>query len=108
MSFDAKWDRGTHETRIAQQENVQLARKRHNGTLDYAAYSHANSKNFQGFQGSLFLGRNYGNDSSNVAFIFNPIEYCLDFVLFFVWGVCGELWILCVLHCSFVAAVEKF
>ena len=67
MSIDPRFDSGFARTRNAQNEVLNRGKRNHMGTLDFAAYANANSKRFLGFQGSLFLGRSYGNDSSNVT-----------------------------------------
>jgi hypothetical protein len=60
--FDAK----TNIIRAEQREQLKKAQKDHRGTLDFSAYQCARSPCALGFQGSLFLGRNYGQDSTNI------------------------------------------
>lgn len=69
------WEEGVHATRIAQAENLATAESRHKGTLDFSAWSMAHNKQGLGFQGSLYLARPYGNDSSNVQSLMNPPTY---------------------------------
>lgn len=49
--------------------------REHKGTLDFGNYCQAMDKRYLGFQGSLFLGRSYGNDSSNAVSVLNGPGY---------------------------------
>ena len=57
--------------------NLEKARARHNGRLEFGPWLHARDDQALGFQGDVYLGRNFGNDSSGLKASFNPPGYSI-------------------------------
>jgi hypothetical protein len=70
-----QWVESTKRVNSSLLEQLREAKAKEKGTLNFSAYRKAHDHQYLGIMGPSFLGRGYGNDSSNIDAVLHGKEY---------------------------------